>query len=236
MSGPDAGASPAEYDFVVARDVMIAMRDGVKLATDIYRPARDGLAASGRFPVILERTPYGKTQVSRSEIDVGMTTSRPRPEVAAWFVRQGYIVAYQDCRGRYASAGEFVKYLSDGEDGYDTVAWLAAQPWCNGKVATMGLSYAAHTQGSLACLNPPALAAMVIDSGAFSNAYQSGIRSGGAFEMKQVTWAFNQAKESPLAKANPLLRAALDQEDLIEWFKVMPSKPGHSPVRWIPEY
>ena len=236
MSGPDAGASPADYDFVVARDVMIAMRDGVKLATDIYRPARDGLAAGGRFPVILERTPYGKTQVSRSEIDVGMTTSRPRPEVAAWFVRQGYIVAYQDCRGRYASAGEFVKYLSDGEDGYDTVAWLAAQPWCNGKVATMGLSYAAHTQGSLACLNPPALAAMVIDSGAFSNAYQSGIRSGGAFEMKQVTWAFNQAKESPLAQANPLLRAALDQEDLIDWFKVMPWKPGHSPVRWIPEY
>lgn len=229
-------AQPVEYDFVVARDVMVAMRDGVKLATDIYRPARGGAAVAGKFPVILERTPYGKTQVSRSEIDAGMTTSRPRPEVAAWFVRQGYVVAYQDCRGRYASEGEFVKYLSDGEDGYDTVAWLAQQPWCNGKVATMGLSYAAHTQGSLACLNPPALAAMVIDSGAFSNAYLSGIRSGGAFEMKQVTWAFNQAKESPLAKADAAVRAALAQEDLIEWFKVMPWKPGHSPVRWVPEY
>ena len=215
---------------------MVAMRDGVKLATDIYRPARDGKPVAGKFPVILERTPYGKTQVSRSEIDAGMTASRPRPEVAAWFVRQGYIVVYQDCRGRYASEGEFVKYLSDGEDGYDTMAWLAAQPWCNGKIATMGLSYAAHTQGSLACLNPPALAAMVIDSGAFSNAYLSGIRSGGAFEMKQVTWAFNQAKESPLAKADPVVRAALEQEDLIEWFKVMPWKPGHSPVRWVPEY
>jgi putative CocE/NonD family hydrolase len=227
---------PAEYNFVVARDVMVAMRDGVRLATDIYRPARNGLAVAGEFPVILERTPYGKSAVSRSEIDAGMTASRPRPEVAAWFVRHGYIVVYQDCRGRYASEGEFVKYLSDGEDGYDTVAWLAAQPWCNGKVATMGLSYAAHTQGSLACLNPPALAAMVIDSGAFSNAYLSGIRSGGAFEMKQVTWAFNQAKESPLAKADANVRAALDAEDLIEWFKVMPWKRGHSPVRWVPEY
>ena len=231
-----AAPPQTDYEFVVAHDVMIAMRDGVKLATDIYRPARKGLADAGRFPVILERTPYGKTQVSRSEIDVGMTASRPRPEVAAWFVRQGYVVIYQDCRGRYASEGEFVKYLSDGEDGYDTVAWIAAQPWCNGKVATMGLSYAAHTQGSLACLNPPALAAMVIDSGAFSNAYQSGIRSGGAFEMKQVTWAFNQAKESPLAKADPAVRAALEGENLIEWFKAMPWKPGHSPVRWVPEY
>jgi predicted acyl esterase len=54
--------------------------------------------------------------------------------------------------------------------------------------------------------------------------------------MKQVTWAFNQAKESPLAKANASVRAALDAEDLIEWFKAMPWKPGHSPVRWVPEY
>ncbi len=92
--------STSEYDFVVARDVMVAMRDGVKLATDIYRPARKGMAEAGKFPVILERTPYGKAQVSRSEIDAGMTASRPRPEVAAWFVRHGYVVVYQDCRGR----------------------------------------------------------------------------------------------------------------------------------------
>ncbi len=225
-----------EFEVVAERDVMVTMRDGVKLATDIYRPARNGVALAEKFPVILERTPYGKAQVSRSEIDVGMTASRPRPEVAQWFVQRGYIVVYQDCRGRYGSEGEFVKYLSDGEDGFDTMAWLAAQPWCNGKVATMGLSYAGHTQGALACLNPPALAAMIIDSGAFSNAYQSGIRSGGALEMKQVTWAFNQAKESPLAKQDPLVRAALDKENLLDWFTRMPWKPGHSPVRWVPEY
>ena len=236
MAAACASPPPSDYDFVVVRDVMVAMRDGVKLAADVYRPARDGRVVEEKFPVILERTPYGKTAVSRSEIDTGMTASRPRPEVAAWFVRRGYIVVYQDCRGRYASEGEFVKYLSDGEDGYDTIAWLAVQPWCDGKIATMGLSYAAHTQGALACLNPPALAAMVIDSGAFSNAYRSGIRSGGAFEMKQVTWAFNEAKQSALAKADPVVRAALEQEDLLEWFKVMPWKPGFSPVRWVPEY
>jgi putative CocE/NonD family hydrolase len=234
MSMPDT--PHPEFEVVAERDVMVTMRDGVKLATDIYRPARNGVALAEKFPVILERTPYGKAQVSRSEIDVGMTASRPRPEVAQWFVQRGYIVVYQDCRGRYGSEGEFVKYLSDGEDGFDTMAWLAAQPWCNGKVATMGLSYAGHTQGALACLNPPALAAMIIDSGAFSNAYQSGIRSGGALEMKQVTWAFNQAKESPLAKQDPLVRAALDKENLLDWFTRMPWKPGHSPVRWVPEY
>ena len=165
-----------------------------------------------------------------------MTKARPRPEVAQWFVAQGYAVVYQDCRGRHGSEGKFIKYLSDGEDGYDTVAWLAAQPWCSGKVATMGLSYAAHTQGALACLAPPALAAMVIDCGAFSNAYLSGIRSGGAFEMKQVTWAFNQARESPHARKHPHIRKAMEQENLIDWFKAMPWKPGHSPVRWVPEY
>ena len=225
-----------EYEVLAETDRMIAARDGVKLATDIYRPARGGKAAEGKFPVILERTPYGKSRASRSEVDRGETKARPRPDVAAHFVRHGYVVVYQDCRGRHGSEGEFVKYLSDGEDGFDTVQWIEQQPWCNGKVVTMGLSYAAHTQVALACLAPQALAAMVVDCGGFSNAYQSGIRSGGAFEMKQVTWAFNQAKESLLAHTDVRVREALAAEDLITWFKRMPWKPGQSPVKWAPEY
>jgi len=231
---PDSTVMP--FEVIADSNIMVAMRDGVRLATDVYRPARHGKAAEGKFPVILERTPYGKANVSRSEIDRGETRSRPRTEVAAYFVRHGYVVIYQDCRGRHASEGEFVKYLSDGEDGFDTVQWIEQQPWCNGKVATMGLSYAAHTQVSLACLAPRALAAMVVDCGGFSNAYLSGIRSGGALEMKQVTWAFNQAKESPLAKADARVCEALAAEDLIEWFRRMPWKPGQSPVKWAPEY
>lgn len=73
---------------------------------------------------------------------------------------------YQDCRGRHGSEGRFTKYTSEGPDGYDTVAWITRQPWSNGRVGTMGLSYAAHTQFALACLNPPGLACMVVDSGA----------------------------------------------------------------------
>ncbi len=238
MSEHVSNAAPGTeaYEVAVERDVMIPVRDGVRLATDIYRPARAGVAVDAKFPVILERTPYGKAQASRSEVDRGETKPRPRPELAEWFVRHGYIVIYQDCRGRYQSEGHFIKYLSDGEDGFDTIEWIARQSWCDGRVATIGLSYAAHTQVSAACLAPKALAAMVVDCGGFSNAYRSGIRSGGAFEMKQVTWAFNQACESPLAKSDPVVRAALAQENLLDWFKAMPWKPGHTPARWVPEY
>lgn len=227
---------PAAYEMVVARDVMVAMRDGVRLACDIYRPANDRRAASGAFPVILERTPYGKADTSRSERTARMATPRDRAELAEGFVRHGYVVVYQDCRGRYASEGEFVKYLSDAADGFDTLDWLMQQSWCNGRIGTIGLSYAAHTQGALASLNPPGLAVMFLDSGGFSNAYRSGIRQGGAFELKQATWAFNNARVSPAVVADPVASAAMAAVDLREWFTRMPWKPGHSPVQWAPEY
>jgi putative CocE/NonD family hydrolase len=124
-------------DVAVERDIMVPMRDGVRLATDVYRPAVAGAAATSRLPVILERTPYGKTLASRSEIDHGESAPCPRAEIASWFVRAGYVVVYQDCRGRHGSEGKFVKYLSEGYDGFDTLAWIAAQPWCDGNVATM---------------------------------------------------------------------------------------------------
>lgn len=223
-------------DIVVHRNVMVRMRDGISLATDIYRPAIDGRPVETPLPVIMERTPYGKMQRSRSEIEPGMSQPMTRTEVASHFVRAGYVVIYQDCRGRYDSEGEFTKYLSEGPDGYDTCAWIVTQPWCNGRIGTMGLSYAAHTQAALACLNPPGLACMVMDSGGFSSAYRTGIRQGGAFELKQLTWAYNNAKESPEAMSDPLVRDALEAEDIKAWFSVLPWSEGRSPVRWVPEY
>nr|WP_256515627.1 CocE/NonD family hydrolase [Alsobacter ponti] len=212
------------------------MRDGVRLATDVYLPARDGVALAGPFPTVMERTPYGKTARSRAEIELGMAEPMTREKVASYFVRAGYAVVYQDCRGRYGSQGEFVKYLSDAADGSDTCAWIVAQPWCAGRIGTMGLSYAAHTQAALASVSPPGLACMVLDSGGFSNAYLCGIRQGGAFELKQATWAYNRAHESPLAVADPLVAGALAAEDLHAWFRAMPWSEGRSPVRWAPDY
>lgn len=221
-----------EQSVDVLRDEMIAMRDGVRLATDIYRPA----GTEDALPVILERTPYDKAAPSRSEKRVGDTEPMARLDLAAYFVRQGYVVIFQDCRGRHGSEGQFTKYLDDATDGFDTLKWLVEQPWCNGKIGTMGLSYAAHTQAALACLNPPGLACMFLDSGGFSNAYQGGIRQGGAFELKQATWAYRQALQSSLAKTDPVVRAALDAIDIRDWFTRMPWRPGHSPIRCVPEY
>ncbi|MBI4082909.1 MAG: CocE/NonD family hydrolase [Candidatus Lambdaproteobacteria bacterium] len=221
---------------LLRRNVMVPMRDGVRLATDLYLPARGGGPAEGRFPLVLERTPYGKGLPSRSEIRAGEQVPLDRAAMAARFVGEGYAVAFQDCRGRYDSEGGFVKYLADGPDGYDTVEWLAAQPWCDGKIGTFGLSYAAHTQAALAALAPPHLACMFLDCGGFSDAYQSGIRQGGAFELKQATWAFRNALVSPLAERRPEIKAALEAEDIGAWFERMPWRPGHSPLQWVPEY
>ena len=213
---------------VAERDLMAPARDGVMLATDIYRPE-----GSGPFPVLLERTPYDKSAPSRSERTASDPTPRSREEVAAYFVAHGYAVAYQDCRGRYRSGGKFTKYLSEAEDGVDTLAWLMRQPWCDGRIGTFGLSYAAHTQAALGCLDPPGLAAQFLDCGGFSNAYRSGIRHGGAFDLKQATWAYRNA----LADArDPEIRAALAAQDIAAWFRRMPWTKGNSPVSAAPEY
>ncbi len=215
----------------MAETRMVAMRDGVRLATDLHLPE-----GAGPFPVILERTPYGRGETSRSEITAADRTPITREGLARYFNDAGFAVAYQDTRGRHGSEGRFVKYLSDGEDGFDTCAWLAAEPWCDGRICTMGLSYAAHTQAALGCLAPPGLAAQVLDSGGFANAWQGGIRQWGAFELKQATWAHRQAIESPEAKADPVLRAALKAENIRDWVTALPWRPGHSPLRHHPDY
>jgi putative CocE/NonD family hydrolase len=121
--------------------VAMPMRDGVVLRAKVCRPD-----APGRFPCILVRTPYG----NHAGYD----------RLAA----AGYAVIGQDFRGRYASDGEFVPFTEertrDAEDGYDSVEWVARQPWSNGRVGTMGASYKAWAQWKLAALRPPHLVAM----------------------------------------------------------------------------
>lgn len=217
---------------LIERDVMISMRDGVRLAADIYRP--EGI--EGPLPVLLERTPYDRRGTSHADCTAGDPVPRSKPEIATTFAAGGYVYVLQDCRGRYGSDGEFTKYANEAEDGYDTLAWLMAQPWCDGRIGTLGLSYSAHVQAAAACLAPPGLAAMFMDSGGFSSAFHSGVRQGGAFELKQLTWATKHARLAPASLADPARLAALEAEEIRDWIGVNPWRVGASPLAAAPEY
>src|SRR5262249_17586828 len=195
---PAVSRRAAEFEVVVEKDVKIAMRDGVRLAADLYRPARGGKPASGRFPALLTRTPYDKT---------GAKTE------GQYYAARGYVVVANDVRGRYASEGTWRLIVDDPRDGFDVVEWIAGQDWSDGKVGTFGTSYPGGTQHALAEMNPPHLTTMVpIDS--VSNCAVSGMRHGGAFELRFMNWIFQTgAPNSKAALANPALRQALPTND-----------------------
>jgi len=156
-------------DVVVERNVMIPARDGVLLATDIYRPAVNGVPVSDPLPLVLQRTPYGKA------------TDRFVPQ-ALHFPKAGYVVAIQDMRGRYDSGGGFIKYDPlDAPDGYETIEYLAKLPYVDGRVLMWGTSYAAHAAADASKMDPPSLAAIVMNEGGMANAWDHAVRQGGAF-------------------------------------------------------
>lgn len=131
----------SKQDFTIERSVPVSMRDGIKLATDIYRPT-----GPGRFPVILQRTPYKKEMLELQ---------------AKYYARRGYVFAAQDVRGRFASQGNWEPFVHEGDDGYDTVEWLATQSWSTGKVGMLGGSYDAAVQWYAASRRPPHLTTII---------------------------------------------------------------------------
>jgi hypothetical protein len=154
---------------------MVAMRDGVRLSTDLYFPER----ARQSLPVILTRTPYDKR-----------TLRDPASEV--WkFVAAGFVVAVQDLRGTHESEGECRVSMHERMDGYDTVEWLAAQPWSNGRVGTYGCSHRGEVQYQLAALRPPALACAIVEAGAsvlHGETSRSYMHMGGAVNLGIAAW------------------------------------------------
>ena len=119
---PSARQAPrGQTSPVIENNVLVPMRDGVQLAADIYRPA-----ATGKFPVMLSRTPYNKTG---------------QAALAKFFVENGYAVVVMDSRGLYGSKGEWHPYTDEGRDGYDTEQWIGQQPWSDGKIGMFGRSY-----------------------------------------------------------------------------------------------
>jgi len=162
------------FEIVERRDLMVETRDGVRLAANVFLPGRSGVAAPGRYPTVVARTPYGK--------DFGTAAA-----LAAHFVPHGYAVVIQDVRGRYGSEGCWRPLSDDGRDGADLLAWIVAQPWSDGKVGMVGTSYVGGTQHALALEGSPHLVAIVpVD--AMSNPGRFGMRYAGAFELRWLNW------------------------------------------------
>lgn len=172
LAGPLAWAADP-YDVIIERNVQAKMRDGIVLRADIYRPK-----AEGKFPVLLQRTPYNKEGG-----DFGLRGAA-----------HGYVVIIQDVRGRYSSEGEWYPFRNESNDGYDTVEWAASLPYSNEKVGMFGGSYVGATQMLAAIAHPPHLAGICPDVTA-SNYHDGWTYQSGAFEQ----W-FNESWTSGLAQ------------------------------------
>ena len=221
------------YEVAVMKNVMIGMRDGVKLSTDIYRPARNGALIEGRFPVLLERTPYRK--------------DRGAADVAQYFVPRGYVVVVQDVRGRYQSEGRWRPIVDDPNDGFDTAAWIGAQDWSDGGIGTMGTSYGGATQHAIAIGNAPHVKAM-IPRNAMSDFGRYGVRHNGAFELRWFNWVVTMGNaapgtaEAPLAAARAAsdpaaVAALLDMGSHVrDYVRSLPLRAGTTPLKFAPDY
>lgn len=213
---------------------MVAMRDGIRLATDIYLPP--GAHPGDRFPVIVERTPYGRADISGSEVAPDRPTPLRRDELAQIMARRGYAVVMQDVRGRGGSGGVFDKYVCEAEDGVDSFDWILAQDWCDGRICTMGLSYGAHTQLAAAVGGARGIAAMAIDTGGLMDLWRHSLRLGGAFELKQVTWAFRHAARALRQAGNETAAARIEATDIRAAILTGDWRPGASPLAAAPAY
>jgi putative CocE/NonD family hydrolase len=134
-------------NILIEKSVMLPMRDGVRLATDVYR-----LDGTPPAPVLLRRTPYDKQQTAVGGAGVAFDIMRA--------AQGGYSVVVQDVRGRLSSEGEFHPHVQEATDGAATIAWAAAQPWSTGSVGGFGGSYLGCTQWLAARQQPQALRAM----------------------------------------------------------------------------
>lgn len=214
----------ATFEIVSRRNMMVPMRDGVKLATDIHLPAKNGTAVEGRFPVVLSRTPYGKAS-SMAGCDQKI------------YVPLGYVVVRQDTRGRGGSEGIWHWMTDARQDGYDTIEWIAEQPWSNGKIGMVGCSYVGATQHLAAMGQPPHLATIMPADPSINHGIGALIY-GGAFRLRVWDWIFDSAAKGSRQARDPALKAALEQHsrDRRHYLMNLPLRRGLTPLRIASEY
>ena len=215
-------ASLQAADFVLEENVMVPMRDGVKLATDVYRPAVNDVPTSEKLPVILMRTPYNKKGIASA---------------AKYYVKHGYVVISQDTRGRYNSEGVWHMMTDDGPDGVDCAKWIGEQPWSDGKIGMIGTSYVGGTQHAMAMAGAEELTT-VIPVDAMSNLGRQSLRNAGAFEMRFWNWIFLNGGRGSNAATDPETAAVLKEmaDQRFVYLKNLPTRRGMTPLKLSPEY
>lgn len=196
--------------FVIEKNVSIPMWDGIVLRADVLRPSE-----SGKFPVLVYRTPYGKDAAQEE-----YATFRHG-------VERGYAVVIEDVRGRYHSGGDFRPYENEGRDGYDTIEWAASQTWSNGAVGTFGLSYPGAVQWLAAMESPPHLKAMV-PAMTFSTP-QNFFYAGGTWDLSWIEWIWDNIAPDVRVKKN-LPGPRTYEEALAAWKVEGPKMLGTLPL------
>lgn len=224
---PDREGSAITYDVHVERGLQVSMRDGVTLAADVYRPSVP--AGDPRtFPTILERTPYDRSRPFMSRC-------------GRYFASRGYTWVVVDCRGRFDSEGEFRFFFDDlqeGMDGYDSVEWIAAQPWSDGRVGTTGLSFAGANQQALAVERPPHLVTQVMIDCGF-NYWRRGLRNNGAFSSGFWTpYVLTMAIDGAEARADAGVRRSIQdfRSNMANWSAEPVLSLGSTPLALAPSY
>jgi len=208
---------------IVEQKVMMPMRDGIRLATDIYRPKTDE-----PVPVIFSRTPYNFNLYSEGKLN------KRQIQRAMEAVKRGYAYVVQNERGRYFSEGEWDILGVPLTDGYDAFSWMANQEWCNGKIGTLGCSSTAEWQMAVAALDHPSHAAMVPQGygagiGTVGDYYEQGNwYRGGAQQMLFTSWLYWVQN----GRIRPMFPKDATQEELIRMSRFFDLVPDPPDVDW----
>jgi putative CocE/NonD family hydrolase len=208
---------------IVDQKVMMPMRDGIRLATDIYRPKGDALV-----PIVFSRTPYNFNTYGNGEMN-----TRTMQSALEW-VKKGYAFVVQNERGRFFSEGEWDILGVPLTDGYDAMEWMSKQSWSNGKVGTLGCSSTAEWQMAVASMNHPAHAALVPQGygagvGRIGQYFEQGnFYRGGANQMLFTAWLYS-TQHDPMAPKLPL---GISQQDLLRLQRFYDMAPEYPKVDW----
>jgi uncharacterized protein len=211
----DRTLSDPVYPIVVDKDVDVTMRDGARLKADVFRPLDDG-----KFPAILNLGPYQKDKLWIVPENLAeapndwMTWETVNPQ---WWVPRGYVAVRVDGRGTGKSAGQYDPWsLAEAVDLYDAIEWAAAQPWCNGAVGLLGISYFAINQWFAANLQPPSLKAIIPWEG-FADIYRDALYHGGLLSLFMTNWYTAHFLHHKLGRASQNLPDAWQINTLYFW-------------------